>query len=634
MHHVMKHCYLIFAILFFNCAVVFAQKNSAARVTDSLNNLLLLQQSKQLQQLENRRLLDSLKKMELEAQLREVKTNNAEKKQELRAQLDAIAQQDSIRLFQKETKIDSLRNFVSGYGVAPFYEDTLFFVYARLGSFGPDERAEAITNRIKKLAKNSFTGKDSLKLIANEQIIDISSGENIIMSVSDDDALWTNTSKAALAGKYKEIISKSMAGYRSDFSWQSILKEALLALIVLGLLVTIIFSINRLKRKVKLYVYKQKGHRVKGIKIRNYVLFDADREANFLFMVNNVIRWLLIIIAIYISLPILFSIFPGTKGFADTLFGYFLSPLKKIFNSIWNFLPNLFTIIVIIIVFNYFLKGLRFLKNEVECGDLKISGFYPDWANPTYQIIKILVFAFMLIVIFPYLPGSESPAFKGVSVFLGVLFTFGSAGSLSNIIAGLVLTYMRAFKIGDRVKIGDITGDIIEKTLLVTRVRTIKNEINSIPNSNVINSHTTNYSSDAPDNGLIIHTTITIGYDAPWRQVHQLLIDAALATDMIVKELSPFVLQTSLDDFYVSYQVNAYTKEPNKQAIIYSNLHQNIQDKFNEAGVEIMSPHYGSLRDGNSTTVPPEYLPKDYISPSFKIKKEEERKNKNDDQVK
>lgn len=629
----MKRCYLFFAILFLNCTIAFAQNDSTSRVTDSLNNLLLLQQSKQLHQLENKRLLDSLKKMELQAQLREVKTNDEAKRQELKGQLDAIAVQDSIRHIEKEKKIDSLRSFVSGYGVAPFYEDTLFFVYARLGSFGPDERAEAITNRIKKLAKNSLSGKDSLKLISNEQIIDISSGENIIMSISDDDALWANTSKAALANKYKGIISRSVTTYRADFSWQSILKEVLLSIVVIALLVTVIFFINRLKRKVKLYIIKQKGNRVKGIRIRNYVLFDADREASFLFHVNNTIRWLLVITAVYISLPILFSIFPGTKGVADMLFGYFLSPVKKILNSIWHFLPNFFTIIVIVIVFNYLLRGLRFLKNEVECGDLKINGFYPDWANPTYQIIKILVLAFMLIVIFPYLPGSESPAFKGVSVFLGVLFTFGSAGSLSNIIAGLVLTYMRAFKIGDRVKIGDITGDIIEKTLLVTRIRTIKNEINSIPNSNVMSSHTTNYSSDAPDNGLIIHTTITIGYDAPWRQVHQLLIDAALATDLIVKEHSPFVLQTSLDDFYVSYQVNAYTKEPNKQAIIYSNLHQNIQDKFNEAGVEIMSPHYSNLRDGNSTTVPPEYLPKDYTSPSFKIKKEEE-KNKNDEQVK
>jgi len=180
---------------------------------------------------------------------------------------------------------------------------------------------------------------------------------------------------------------------------------------------------------------------------------------------------------------------------------------------------------------------------------------------------------------------------------------------------------MRAFSIGDRVRIGEVTGDIVEKSLLVTRIRTTKNEIVSIPNSTVIGNHTTNFSSDAPEKGLIIHTTVTIGYDVPWRQVHDLLIHAALATDMVEKEPPPFVLQTSLDDFSVSYQINAYTKVPNKQAHLYSLLHQQIQDKFNEAGVEIMSPHYNALRDGNSVTIPPDHLPKDYTAPPFNIKK-------------
>jgi small-conductance mechanosensitive channel len=179
---------------------------------------------------------------------------------------------------------------------------------------------------------------------------------------------------------------------------------------------------------------------------------------------------------------------------------------------------------------------------------------------------------------------------------------------------------MRLFKIGDRVKIGEVFGDVIEKSTLVTRVRTIKNEIISIPNSTVMNSHTINYSSDAPEKGLIVHSTVTIGYDVPWKQMHETLIEAAKRTELIMPEPSPFVLQTSLDDFYVSYQINAYTKEPNKQAIIYSDLHQNIQDVCNENGIEILSPHYRAARDGNMSTIPSGYLPKDYIPPSFNIK--------------
>jgi small-conductance mechanosensitive channel len=226
----------------------------------------------------------------------------------------------------------------------------------------------------------------------------------------------------------------------------------------------------------------------------------------------------------------------------------------------------------------------------------------------------------MFVLIFPYLPGSESPIFKGVSVFLGFLFTFGSAGSLSNIIAGIVLTYMRLFKNGDRVKIGEVFGDVIEKSMLVTRVKTIKNEIISIPNSTVMSSHTINYSNESETGqGLILHTTITIGYDVPWKLMHETLLKAASRTNLLLKEPNPFVLQTSLDDFYVSYQINAYTKNPNKQAGIYSDLHQNIQDCCNEVGIEILSPHYRAARDGNMVTIPANYLDKNYKAPSFNV---------------
>lgn len=276
-------------------------------------------------------------------------------------------------------------------------------------------------------------------------------------------------------------------------------------------------------------------------------------------------------------------------------------------------------------VFRYAIKGLHFLKSEVENGNLQLSGFYPDWANPTFQILRIILYAFMFVLIFPYLPGSESPVFKGVSVFLGFLFTFGSAGSLSNIIAGIVLTYMRLFKLGDRVKIGEVEGDVIEKSMLVTRVKTIKNEIISIPNSTVMNSHTINYSNEAEKgHGLVIHTTVTIGYDVPWRHTHQALLNAADRTELLLKDPKPYVYQTSLDDFYVSYQLNAYTSEASKQAVIYSTLHQNIQDCFFEAGIEILSPHYRAARDGNMTAMPSEYLPKDYKAPSFSVKIEKD----------
>ncbi len=619
----------ITCLLLLVCLTAFPQKDTLRKVVDSLHNEVLLQQSKQLQELEVARLRDSLKRADLESQLNSLKTTDNVKKQELLKEIDQMKNKESERLALKKQKIDSLRNFVKGFPVIPFLKDSLFSIYNKLGSLNPADRSDAITNRIKNLADNYFFKADSLKIVPAETTSDIVFGESIIMSVSENDALWENTTKENLANQYKKIIGDEVMKYKAETSWQTIAKEIGLAVLVIVVLWVLIFFIVKLFRFNAKKILSQKNKFIKGIKIRDYQLFDANRELKFLLLINVVLKWIVIIVAVYFALPILFSIFPWTKGFAETLIAYFVNPLKKIFGSIWNYLPNLFTIIVIVLVFRYVIKGIHFLKNEVQKGILRIPGFYPDWANPTFQIIKVLLYAFMFIVIFPYLPGSNSPVFQGVSVFLGVLFTFGSSGSLSNVVAGLVLTYMRAFKIGDRVKIGDLTGDIIEKTLLVTRIRTIKNEIISLPNSNVMSSHTINYSSDAFEKGLILHTTVTIGYDVPWREMHKALIQAAEKTGDILNDPKPFVLQTSLDDFYVSYQLNAYTREPNKQATIYSNLHQNIQDCCNEAGIEIMSPHYRAMRDGNTSTIPGDYLPEDYISPGFKIKKaEDDEKNK------
>ncbi|MDE6716209.1 MAG: mechanosensitive ion channel family protein, partial [Muribaculaceae bacterium] len=247
----------------------------------------------------------------------------------------------------------------------------------------------------------------------------------------------------------------------------------------------------------------------------------------------------------------------------------------------------------------------------IEDEKLKISGFYPDWAQPTFNIIRFLLYAFMIAMIYPYLPGSNSGVFQGISVFVGLIVSLGSSTVIGNIIAGLVITYMRPYKIGDRIKLNDTTGNVIEKTPFVTRLRTPKNEVVTIPNSFIMSSHTVNYSASARKFGLIIHTTVTIGYDAPWRQVHQLLINAARITPGVLDNPKPFVLETELQDYYPCYQINAYIKDADKLAQITSDLHQNIQDVFNEAGVEIMSPHYFAKRDGSASTIPEDYLRKE-----------------------
>ncbi len=256
----------------------------------------------------------------------------------------------------------------------------------------------------------------------------------------------------------------------------------------------------------------------------------------------------------------------------------------------------------------YLVRLVLYLAREVEVGRLKINGFYSDWAMPTFHIIRFLLYAFMIAMIYPYLPGASSGVFQGISVFVGLIVSLGSSTVIGNIIAGLVITYMRPFKMGDRIKLNDTIGNIIEKTPLVTRIRTPKNEVVTVPNSFIMSSHTVNYSTSAREYGLIIHTEVSIGYDVPWRRVNPLLIEAALNTPGVVDDPRPFVLETSLSDWYPVYQINAYIKDANRMSQIYSDLYQNIQDKFNEAGIEIMSPHYMAVRDGNETTIPKDDL--------------------------
>lgn len=627
-----KSIVVLFVMGFLIPHYLFSQKDSlnlknndeTGQLSDSLNSAILNEYNDKVKEIELIRLADSVKKAELEAQLKSLKTTDNIKKEELQKQLQELSNKDANRIAQKRAQIDSLRKSAKAFPVTGFFNDTLFLIYSRLGSFSAQDRAQIISKRIRQLNDNFLFTADSLKLVEAETTIDIVSGENIIMSISENDAIWNNSTKYDLAESTRKIIGTAVMNYKSQTSLSTILKKVALALLALLVLFFIIRYTVKLFRWTAHKITEQEEKQIKGIKIKNYTLFDAKMQIKLFLTINRIVEWVSILLIIYISLPILFGIFPWTKNFANILFGFILNPVKSIALSIWDYLPNLITIIVIIIVFRYVLKGLKFLKLEVEKGELSLPGFYPEWANPTYQLIRVLVYAFMIIVIFPYLPGSESPIFRGVSVFLGFLFTFGSAGSLSNIMSGLILTYMRLFKKGDRVKIGDVVGDIIEKSLLVTRVRTIKNEIISIPNSTIMNSHTINYSSDAAEKGLIIHTTVTIGYDVPWREMHQALIDAAIKTDLILNTPKPFVLQTSLDDFYVSYQINGYVRESNKQAVIYSNLHQNIQDICNERGIEILSPHYRAARDGNMTTIPASYLPDDYQKPSFDIKLEKE----------
>ncbi|WP_166926023.1 mechanosensitive ion channel family protein [Flavobacterium poyangense] len=514
--------------------------------------------------------------------------------------------------------IDSVK--LKGYPVSPF-KDTLFYVYNKVGSFSAENRANAITEKIKKLYEEAFFEADSIRIVPSDITQDIMyKGDIVIMSILDIDAKVEKQSTAYIAKRNLSLIKKAILNQNENHSQlPKRLGYTVLLILIVGF---ILFFAGKIFNRIKLYILKNSDRYFKGFVYNNITMLSPQKQQFVMMRLYGFIKVIALILIVYFSLPLLFSIFPATEDYTTTLLRWVLSPAKLAFLGFLGFLPSLFAIIVIVVIFKYALKIIKFFFDEIKKENIKIDGFYSDWAMPTFNIIRFLMMAFMLVIIFPYLPGSDSPIFKGVSVFVGVLFSLGSSNAIANMVAGLVITYMRPFKIGDFIKIGDVSGEVIEKTALVTRVRTPKFEDITIPNATVLSSTSTNFSANTKNasNGLLIHTTVTIGYDVPWKDIHKALIEAALKTEMTEQTPAPFVLQTSLDDFYVSYQINVYTKEPTNQPRIYSSLHQNIQDSFNAAGIEIMSPHYKALRDGNTTTIPENYLKSDYETPSFNVK--------------
>lgn len=483
------------------------------------------------------------------------------------------------------------------------HADTLFHLKNKLGSLSAAERAERTSGKVTQLAEDLLFVPDSLQIANDSAVVDILYKRDILLSISKVDADAVGVDKEVLARTYQQIIIKNVSQYKRETDVSELLKRAGLGLLILLVLGICIFYLNKYSNRFRTWISLKLHKRIGNIKIKDYELINRRNELLLIGRLLNLIKFFLIFLLIYITLPVVFRLFPWTKPWGDSLISFVLNPLKNIFSAVIDFIPNLITIVVIFVVFHYVKKVIKFLANEIEAEKLKVNGFYPDWAKPTYNIIKIILNAFMLVVIWPFIPGSNSEIFKGVSVFLGLLISFGSSSAISNGVAGMVITYMRPFKIGDVVKIGETTGAVLEKSLLVTRLQTIKNEIITIPNSAILNGNTVNYTSLCANEGLIIHTTLTLGYDIPWTVAHELLIAAALATEGVIQDKKPFVLQTSLEDWYVSYQINAYVSRPEMMAVIYSDLHRHIHEAFDAAGVEIMSPHYQAIRDGNESTV-------------------------------
>ena len=499
-------------------------------------------------------------------------------------------------------------------------DQVLFYLKEEVKGYSPEERARTISERIEKIADDpAIPVQDVTTSDFRQPITVVSAGDKLLFPIFDQDAQAAGRTREQLAKEYAEKLRTAVQKYRKDRSLKNILYGGLYTVLATAVLIAVLILLKKLGTKIDRRIASQLSARAKGIQIYSFEIMRREQISALLIGAVRFIRLFLLFLSLYIYIHLVLSFFPWTRPFAERVLEQILLPLTAIGKAMAADFPNILFLVILVVIARYTLKIMKIFFLSVEKGNITLSGFYPEWSRPTYKILSYLVIAFFAVVAFPYIPGSESPAFKGVSIFLGVLFSLGSQSTVSNIIAGFALTYRRAFKVGDRVKIGDFTGDVLETRLNVTILRTVKNEEIVVPNSMILNSQVINYNAEAKQRGLILHTPVTIGYDAPWRKVHALLLKAAEGTEGILPEPAPFVLQKSLGDFYVTYELNAYTDRPQEMARTYSLLHQNIQDRFNEGGVEILSPHYAQLRDGNRLTIQESYLPKDYVPGAFRI---------------
>ncbi|OYT73349.1 MAG: mechanosensitive ion channel protein [Chloracidobacterium sp. CP2_5A] len=493
-------------------------------------------------------------------------------------------------------------------------------VRARLNGLSPQERAAIVERRLIELAATPFLNLDDLRAVAYDETTEIVVGSRVVTVVTEADAAAAGVERAELARRHAERIKAALQRVRQAASWRAIFTGLLLSALATIVIVAAWRGLDELVARLRRAWQAAEvstPHSSRLLSRLDALVGGRLREARLTAL--KAMRFLLRATIVVAYFPLIFSFFPATRSLSRSFWEAVFAPVITLWGAFILYIPNLLFILTVGALTWLAIQVARLLALAVERKVIVISGFDPEWARPTYKLAAIFLIAGGLIVAFPYVPGVESPAFRGVSIFIGALFSLASSSAIANVVSGIVLTYTRAFRIGDRVQIGGVTGDVAEKTLFVTRVETIKQEVVSIPNAQVLNGTIINYSTLARTRGIILHTTVTLGYETPWRRVHELLVAAASATPGIRAEPPPFVWQTRLNDFHVSYELNAYANDAWLMPYTYAALHANIRDKFDEAGVEIMSPHFTSVRDGNRTTIARDRIPSDYQPPAFQV---------------
>lgn len=479
------------------------------------------------------------------------------------------------------------------------------FVVRGMSALPAEERATQIADNIVSAAENPSVSSDWLELIVEEDRHGIYVGDQLIVEIFEADAEIESVDRSVLAEANMNAIGEAIDNYRQDRTSKDLLRNLMVAAVGTALFLLLIVVMRWVGRKMRAIFETRYKMRLEEVEEKSFRLLQAEQLWSLLVFLQRMVAFLILVVAFYVYVNSVLSLFPWTRAIGTTLLELILSPLKVMGQGLIDVIPDLVFLVILFYIVRFLLKAMQNLFSAISRESITFKGFDKDWAWPTHRIVRLVVLLFALVVAYPYIPGSESNAFKALTLFVGVLLSLGSSSFIANIIAGYMLTYRRAFKVGDIIQIGEVTGEVVETRVLETHIRTWQNEEVILPNSEIINGQVTNYSVRAKHEGLVLQTTVGIGYEVPWRQVEAMLLMAAKRTKGITHDREPFVRQQSLGDFGVNYQINVYCSTPEKMPELYTNLHRNIQDVFNENGVSIMTPTYVG------DPAEPKYVPKE-----------------------
>ena len=500
-----------------------------------------------------------------------------------------------------EKEIEKLRNKMRGRPIV-FEKDTLYYLYTSYGPYDIDTRVKYVEEKLKELYNDPYFVADSIKIKPAGDYLSVMYNDKTITGISMVDALWENSSQTELAQRYANIIKNTIVKYKEQNSLKSVLIRLAELLLVLFIAFILVWAINRLFDFLKKITLNSEHRFLTSIRIRNYDFIKKPGIVKVLVKLLAILRIVFLLFLLITIIPLIFDIFPSTQYLSKIIVQWISEPIKNVGIAIIGYLPHLFYMVIIAVITRYVLKILRFFALEIERGILKIKGFHPEWAHTTYVLARMMLWVLALVIMFPHLPGSDSDAFKGISVFLGVLISLGSSSAISNAIAGIVISYMRPFQVGDWIKSGEIIGAVIEKNALVTRLKTINNEDITIPNSAILSGATMNFTSIGKEIGLALNVQVKVRYDYSDNLVEELLIEAALKTNGISPKPHPYIFQISLSELNAVYELNAYTFHPENMYFIKSDLTKNIQSTFRQANIEIFSTQYVEIRTPFSNT--------------------------------